>query len=52
MKTNEYKFKVFPTQYVRGFVPTYCITMECAMRVRERMEGATGVEWRVRNIQS
>ena len=50
MRNEEYKFKVFPVQYVRGFVATYCKTMECAMRCREQMEEVTGVEWRVRTI--
>ncbi|MBO7509933.1 MAG: hypothetical protein J6T35_02010 [Bacteroidales bacterium] len=47
---NEYKFKVYPTEYVRGFVPTYCLTMESAMDERKKMQKATGVEWRVRRI--
>jgi len=47
---NNYKFKVFPVAYVKGFVATYCHTMERAMKVRKDMERATGVEWRVRNI--
>ena len=47
---SNYKFKVFPVTYVKGFVATYCHTMECAMKVRKDMERATGVEWRVRNI--
>lgn len=50
MPNNNYKFKVFPVTYVKGFVATYCHTMECAMKVRKDMERATGVEWRVRNI--
>ena len=50
METNNYKFKVFPTQYVKGFVPTFCRTMECAMKVRKQMMDLTGVEWRVRTI--
>ena len=49
---NNYKFKVFPVTYVKGFVATYCHTMECAMKCRKQMERATGVEWRVRNIQN
>lgn len=52
MKTNEYKFKVFPVKYVPGFVATFYQTIECAMRVRERMESQTGVEWRVRTINN
>jgi len=42
------RFKVFPVTYVKGFVATYCHTM----KVRKNMERATGVEWRVRNIES
>ena len=52
MSTNNYRFKVFPVKYVPGFVATFCQTIECAMRVRERMESQTGVEWRVRNLDN
>lgn len=47
---NEFRFKVFPVTYVKGFVPTYCRTMESAMDERKKMQKATGVEWRVRRI--
>ncbi len=47
---QNYKYKVFPTQYVKGFVPTFCKTMECAMVVRRRMTDQTGIEWRVRAL--
>ena len=49
---NDYRFKVFPVTYVKGFVPTYCRTMDGAMQCRKQMERVTGVEWRVRNIES
>ena len=44
------KFKVFPVQYVKGFCPSICLTMESAMAYREKMEKITKVEWRVRRI--
>lgn len=50
METNNYKFKIYPVAYVKGFCPTFCRTMECAMKVRKDMEWRTGVEWRVRTI--
>lgn len=50
MRTIEYKFKVYPVAYVKGFVPTYCRTMDSAMEQRDKMTKATGVEWRVRRI--
>lgn len=49
---NEFKFKVFPVTYVKGFVPTYCLTLECAMKVRKQMSDVTKVEWRVRTINN
>lgn len=44
------KFKVFPTQYVKGFCPSFCRTMEGAMAYRAQMEKVTRVEWRVRRV--
>lgn len=38
-------WKVYPTEYVRGFVATYCQTEMDAEWEQLRMEIATGVEW-------
>ncbi len=50
MRNDELRFKVYPVAYVKGFVPTFCRTMECAMKVRKQMTDVTKVEWRVRTI--
>lgn len=40
-------FKVYPTEYVRGFVPTYCLTEDSAWATLMDMEEQTGVEWAI-----
>lgn len=42
-------WKVYPTEYVRGFVPTYCSDRMSAEWEQLKMEIATGVEWRIKN---
>lgn len=42
-------WKVYPTEYVRGFVATYCRSRMDAEWERMSMEIATGVEWRIQN---
>lgn len=41
-------WKVYPTEYVCGFVPTYCPDRMSAEWEQLKMEIATGVEWRIK----
>lgn len=50
MKKDKSKmWKVWPTEHVRGFVPTYCASRMSAEWEQLAMEMATGVEWRITN---
>ena len=40
-------YKVYPTEYVRGFVPTYCESEDDAWQEQMNMEQQTGVEWAI-----
>lgn len=42
-------WKVWQTEYVRGFVPTYCKSRMDAEWEQLKMEMATGVEWKITN---
>lgn len=42
-------WKVWPTENVRGFVPTYCTSRMNAEWEQLALEAATGIEWRITN---
>jgi hypothetical protein len=44
------KWKVYPTEYVPGFVATYCKSEISAEWQQMRMQIATGVEWKIKRI--
>lgn len=49
MNDKRMMWKVWPTKYVRGFVPTYCKSRMSAEWGKMKMEMASGVEWRITN---